>query len=72
MQKNLVLGVDPATNVVLRALKNKINTIPAFYNYEISKKIDNEYNNADLIIANNCIAYTDNLKNLMEGIKKPI
>ena len=68
--KNLVLGVDPATNVVLRALKNKINTIPAFYNYEISKKIDNEYNNADLIIANNCIAHTDNLKNLMEGIKK--
>lgn len=69
-KKNLVLGVDPATNVVLRALKNKINTIPAFYNYEISKKIDNEYNNADLIIANNCIAHTDNLKNLMEGIKK--
>ena len=24
-KKNLVLGVDPATNVVLRALKNKIN-----------------------------------------------
>ena len=37
-KNNTVLGVDPATNVVLRALKN-INTVPLFYNYEISKKL---------------------------------
>ncbi len=68
-KNNIVLGVDPATNVVLRALKNKVNTIPSFYNYEISKKIRNEYGKADLIIANNCIAHTNDLEDLLKGIK---
>ena len=48
--------------------KNNVNTIPLFYNYKISEKIKNEYGNADLIIANNCIAHTNQLNDLMEGI----
>ena len=68
-KNNTVLGVDPATNVVLRALKKNINTVPLFYNYEISKKINNEYGNADLIIANNCIAHTNYLNDLIKGVK---
>jgi SAM-dependent methyltransferase len=67
-KKNTVLGVDPATNVVLRALKNNVNTVPLFYNYKISEKIKKEFGVADLIIANNCIAHTNQLNDLVEGI----
>jgi len=67
-KKNTVLGVDPATNVVLRALKNNVNTVPLFYNYKISEKIKKEFSDADLIIANNCIAHTNQLNDLVKGI----
>lgn len=62
------LGIDPATNVVLRALKNNIKTVPLFFTSEVAKKIKNEWGKADLIYGNNCIAHLDSLKDLMTGV----
>ena len=63
-----ILGVDPATNVVLRALKRGIPTIPLFYSESIAEKIVKEWGTAKVIIGNNCIAHLNDLRDLMNGI----
>ena len=65
-----VLGVDPATNVVLRALKKNLPTVPLFFNSNLARQIKNEWGQAKLIYGNNCIAHLDGLKDLMHGVKK--
>lgn len=64
-----VLGVDPATNVVLRALKRGIPTVPLFFTENLAKKIFKEWGTAKVIIGNNCIAHLNNIRDLMKGIK---
>ncbi len=64
-----ILGVDPATNVVLRSIKKNIPAIPLFFNNSIAKKISKEWGKAKLIYGNNCIAHLDNLKDLMLGVQ---
>lgn len=64
-----VLGVDPASNVVLRALKNGIPTLSDFFNENTARRIKNEYGQANLITGFNCIAHLDNLDGLMRGVK---
>jgi len=63
----MALGVDPATNVVVRALK-KVPTISAFFNERLGKTIAKEWGRADAIIANNCIAHIDDLEGVMKGV----
>lgn len=63
-----VLGVDPATNVILRTIKNKIPAVPFFFSEELSKKIKAEWGQAKVIIGNNCIAHLNDLKDLMSGV----
>ncbi len=67
--KYKILGVDPATNVVLRTLKKGIPAIPEFFTNNISSKISKEWGNAKLIYANNCIAHLNDLRDFMSGIK---
>lgn len=64
-----ILGIDPATNVVLRSIKKGVPAIPMFFGSSIAKKVFDEWGKADLIYGNNCIAHLDNLKDLMKGIK---
>ena len=68
-KSNKILGVDPATNVVLRSIKNNIPAIPLFFTNSVAKKISNEWGKAKLIFGNNCIAHLNNLKDLMLGVK---
>lgn len=63
-----VLGVDPASNVVLRALKQGIPTISDGFSSRLAKSILREYGKAKLIYGNNCIAHIHNLRDLMEGV----
>jgi len=63
-----VLGVDPSTNVVLRALKRGIPTIPLFFGEDIAGKIWREWGSADVIMGNNCIAHLNDLHDLMRGV----
>ena len=64
-----ILGVDPATNVVLRALKKQIPTVPLFFSERIAKQIVNEFGPAKVIAGSNCIAHLDDLHELMRGVK---
>ena len=64
-----VLGVDPATNVALRALKRGIPTVPMFFSERLAKQIKNEWGHAKVIIGNNCIAHLNDLNDLMRGVK---
>lgn len=65
-----VLGIDPASNVVLRALRNGLPTISDFFSERLAKSILREYGQAKVIYGNNCIAHLDNLDDLMAGVKK--
>ncbi len=64
-----ILGVDPATNVVLRALKRGIPTVPLFFSERLAKQIVNEWGPAKVMIGNNCIAHLNDLHDLMRGVK---
>lgn len=64
-----ILGVDPATNVVLRSIKKSIPAIPLFFDNSIAQKISKEWGKAKLIYGNNCIAHLNNLKDLMLGVQ---
>ncbi len=63
-----ILGVDPATNVVLRTIKKGIPSVPLFFTKELAKKIKNEWGSAKLIYGNNCIAHLNNVRDLAEGV----
>lgn len=63
-----VLGVDPATNVVLRALRRGIPTLSHFFTKDVARKISQEWGRAKIIMGANCIAHMDDLHDLMEGI----
>ena len=64
-----VLGVDPASNVVLRALHDGIPTLSSFFDLRVAKNIFKHWGKAKVITANNCIAHLDNLDDVMEGVK---
>src|SRR3990167_5358168 len=65
-----VLGVDPATNVVIRALANGVPTLSAPFNKRFAKHIARDLGKAKVICGNNCIAHIDNLDSGMEGVKE--
>lgn len=67
--ENRVLGVDPATNVVLRALKRGIPTVPLFFSEALARKIVREWGPAKVIIGSNCIAHLNSLDDLTQGVK---
>ena len=63
-----ILGVDPSTNVVIRALKKGLPVLPLFFSSRVARQIKKEWGDANLIVANNCIAHLDDLEDLMAGI----
>jgi len=65
-----VLGVDPATNVVIRALRDGVPTLSAFFDKRTAISIKKFWGEANVISANNCIAHIDNLNDVMDGIKE--
>ena len=64
-----ILGVDPASNVVVRALRDGIPTVSDFFSSRIAKSIFRDFGRADFIYGNNCIAHLKDLNDLMEGVK---
>lgn len=67
--KMRVLGIDPAMNVALRALKRGIPTVPEFFSENLAKKIVKEWGMAKVVVANNCMAHLNDLRGVMLGIK---
>ena len=68
-KNNRILGIDPSSNVVLRAIKNSIPTLSDFFSERIAKSILRDFGKAKMIYGNNCIAHLDNLNDLMFGVK---
>lgn len=64
------LGVDPATNVALRALRKGIMTVPQFFTERLAGQIETEWGKAKVIMGANCIAHTNDLRELMRGVDK--
>ncbi len=62
-----ILGIEPAKNLAKLANKNKIKTFNGFLNKINLKKIKN---NADLILASNVFAHSDELKEMAECMFK--
>lgn len=63
-----VLGVDPATNVAVRALAKGVPTIPLFFTDRLAHMIKNEIGQARVIYGNNCIAHIDDLDDVLKGV----
>tara|TARA_B100001057_G_scaffold420921_1_gene441573 strand:+ start:4204 stop:6756 length:2553 start_codon:yes stop_codon:yes gene_type:complete len=62
-----VLGIEPAKNLARLANKNKIKTFNGFLDKKNIKKIKK---NADLVLASNVFAHSDNLKEMAECMIK--
>lgn len=69
-KKYKILGVDPATNVILRALKKKIPALPEFFSDNLAKKIVNEWGHANLVYGNNCFAHLNNFRDVISGVSR--
>ena len=67
IKERRVLGVDPATNVVIRALKS-IPTLSAPFNEHNAQNIKKEWGEAQVIGGANCIAHIDDLDSIMKGV----
>lgn len=63
-----VLGIDPATNIAKIANSEGINTIPDFFNYDLSKKIKKKFKNNRIIFARNVIPHVSNINSVVKGI----
>ena len=66
--KTKILGIDAAPNAVLRALKFNIPTFPSLFNLKTAQLVFNEFGEANLLMANQCIAHVDNLRDFMDGV----
>lgn len=65
-----ILGVDPAKNIAKIANKNKIPTIPEFFNYNFAKKlVKQNKKKADLIFGANVLAHVPNILDFAKGVK---
>lgn len=65
-----VLGVDPAKNLVARANKQGIRSLPEFWSSAIASKLTRKYGNAKVVIARNVIPHVSDLRDVIIGIKK--
>jgi len=62
-----IIGIEPAKNLANIANKNNIKTINNFFNNTIIKKIKKK---ADLILASNVFAHSDNIDEIVRTIDK--
>lgn len=65
-----VLGIDPAKNVTAVANKDGIETISDFFGTSIVPVIEKKYGKAGIITANNVLAHTDKVHDVIAAIKK--
>ncbi|MEU2954615.1 class I SAM-dependent methyltransferase [Streptomyces xanthochromogenes] len=64
-----VLGVDPARNVTPQARANGVRTLDAFFSRELAAEMRRSYGPACLIHANNVIAHTPDVVDVLSGLQ---
>lgn len=69
IKERRVLGVDPSTNVVIRALKT-MPTLSAPFNKNNAVNIKKEWGEAQVIGGANCMAHIDDIDSVMEGVQE--
>ena len=67
-ERYTILGVDPSTNVVVRALKEGVPTVSDFFSERLAKSIVKYYGKAKVIAGSNCIAHLEDLHDLLKGV----
>lgn len=68
----IVHGIDPAPNIVMKAIKNGIDTECDFFNSVTINKILSSKGHASIVTCTNCFAHIDNLNDLVLNVKKLI
>lgn len=63
-----ILGVDPSTNVVVRALARNVPTVSAPFNKHVARNIRQEFGVAQVIGGANCLAHIDDIHSVLEGV----
>ena len=63
-----VLGMDPARDIAQKATDSGIETLPVFFNSELSQKIKEERGPANIVTTNNTFANIDDLDDMVEGL----
>jgi len=63
------LGVEPATNVASVARERGIETVAAFLNEDLARRIVEERGVADLVVANNVLAHVPDLGGFLGGLR---
>ena len=64
-----VLGIDPALTIAERATASGIETLPDFFTASLASKIREERGHATIIAANNVFAHSDNLADIVRGVR---
>lgn len=64
-----VLGIDPSTNVAIRAIARGVPTIIAPFNERIARHIAKEFGQANVVGGANCLAHIDDIHSVMAGVK---
>ena len=63
-----VIGVDPAKNIAKIANKQKIKTLPEFFNYSTSTKIKKDNGKFDFVYARNVLPHVKEINSIIKGI----
>ena len=61
--------MEPAKNVAQLAEKKNINTLNKFFDFNLSKLINNKFEKAKIITCFNTFAHSENLRSIVKGIK---
>ena len=64
-----VLGVEPAANVALEAIKKGIPTEVAFFGAATARELRDRTGAADLIVANNVLAHVPDINDFVAGVR---
>ncbi len=65
-----VLGIDPATNITTIINKKHLESINDFFGTRIVPRILNTYGKAGIITANNVLAHTDKIHDILSAVKQ--
>lgn len=64
------VGIDPATNLAVKATAEGIPTYNDFFNERAADEILEKYGKVSVVTANNIFAHADNLDEIVIGVKK--
>ena len=64
-----VLGIDPATEIAIKASENGVETIADFFSHNLAVKLKKIYGSASCITSHNACAHIDDLLDVIKGVE---